>query len=415
MKQPQLKIEKTGNITIFGRELIDENSVRQIKNCISSENDIAVLNADAHYGYGHPIGGAVAYRDKISLSGVGFDIACGNYAVRTDIPVKSVNIAGVMDEIVRRISFGIGRPNNEPVDHPVLEKINRAEFVPQRKLSRLAREQLGTVGSGNHFVDLFEDDDGFLWTGVHFGSRGFGHRTTMGFIAMSRGYSFDEKVREGSMDSPPILFGQDSEIARDYIGAMTLAGEYAYAGRELVVKKVLEILGNPDITFEVHNNHNFAWKEEHFGEQYWVVRKGCTPAFPGQRGFIGATMSDDSVIIEGIDGELSRQALYTTVHGAGRVMSRTKSAGKRKWVKDKEGTRRLSVISKGLVDFDEVKAKMKRRKIELRGADADEAPDCYKKLDEVLKSQGDTIKILFRLHPVGVAMAGPEIYDPYKD
>jgi len=410
-----MSIERLGNITIFGKELVDENSVRQIRNCISSEKDIAVLNADAHYGYGHPIGGAVAYRDKISLSGVGFDIACGNYAVRTKIPARSVNIAKVMDEIVRRISFGIGRPNNEPVDHPVLEKISKAEFIPQRRLSGLAKEQLGTVGSGNHFVDLFEDDDGYLWIGVHFGSRGFGHRTTMGFIALSRGYSFEERVREGSMDSPPILFDLGSELAASYIEAINLAGEYAYAGREMVVKKVLEILDNPGINFEVHNNHNFAWKEEHFGEQFWVVRKGCTPAFPGQKGFIGATMSDDSVIIEGLENEISKQALYTTVHGAGRVMSRTKSAGKRRWMKNRDGTRRLGIISKGIIDYDEVKKKMMRKVIELRGGDADEAPECYKRLSEVLSAQGETIKILVRLHPLGVAMAGPEIYDPYKD
>ncbi len=410
-----MSIERLGNITIFGKELVDENSVKQIRNCISSVKDIAVLNADAHYGYGHPIGGAVAYSDKISLSGVGFDIACGNYAVRTQIPAASVNISKVMDEIVRRISFGIGRPNNEPVDHPVMEKISRAEFIPQRSLAGLAKEQLGTVGSGNHFVDLFEDDDGLLWIGVHFGSRGFGHRTTMGFIALSRGYSFEERVREGSMDSPPILFDPGSQLAASYIEAMNLAGEYAYAGRELVVKKVLEILDNPGISFEVHNNHNFAWKEEHFGEQYWVVRKGCTPAFPGQKGFIGATMSDDSVIIEGVECELSKQALYTTVHGAGRVMSRTKSAGKRRWMKNRDGTRSPGIISKGIIDYDEVKKKMARRKIELRGGDADEAPECYKRLSEVLSAQGETIKILFRLHPLGVAMAGPEIYDPYKD
>lgn len=410
-----MTIERIGNITIFGKELIDENSIRQIRNCITSDRDIAVLNADAHYGYGHPIGGVVAYKDKISLSGVGFDIACGNYAVRTEIPANRISVAKVMDEIVRRISFGIGRLNNEPVDHPVLEKIHKAEFIPQRKLYGLAKEQLGTVGSGNHFVDLFEDDDGFLWIGVHFGSRGFGHRTTMGFIALSKGYSFEERVKEGSMDSPPILFDLDSDLARSYIEAMNLAGEYAYAGRELVVRKVLEILGYPRISFTVHNNHNFAWEEEHFGEKYRVVRKGCTPAFPGQKSFIGATMSDDSVIIEGVESELSKQALYSTVHGAGRVMSRTKSAGRRKWIKNRDGTRSQGIISKGLIDFDDVKKKMVRRKIELRGGDADEAPECYKRLSEVLNSQGETIKILYRLHPVGVAMAGPEIYDPYKD
>ena len=404
-----------GQITIFGRDLIEENPVRQIERCITSEDDIAVLNADAHYGYGHPIGGAVAYREKISLSGVGFDIACGNYAVRTDIRTKEIKLSSIMDEIFRRISFGIGRPNNEPVDHEVLEKIQKAEFIPQRRLYKLAKEQLGTVGSGNHFVDLFEDDSGFLWIGVHFGSRGFGHRTTTGFIAISRGLSFDDRVKEGSMDAPPILFDAGSETGQAYIKAMNLAGEYAYAGRELVVKKVLEILDNPVVTFEVHNNHNFAWREEHFGEEYWVVRKGCTPAFPGQKGFIGATMAHDSVIIEGRDSEESRKALYTTVHGAGRVMSRTKSAGRKKWIKGKGGNRYLKTIVRGVIDYDVVKTEMKKLRIELRGGDADEAPDCYKRLEEVLKHQGDTIKILYRLHPVGVAMAGSDTYDPYKD
>lgn len=407
--------KKNMNITIFGRELIDEKPIRQIERCITSEDDIAVLNADAHYGYGHPIGGAVAYKEKISLSGVGFDIACGNYAVRTELRLKDINLQKVMDEIFRRISFGIGRPNNEPVDHPVLEKIHKAEFEPQRKLFKLAKEQLGTVGSGNHFIDLFEDDDGLLWIGVHFGSRGFGHRTTMGFIAMSRGLSFDDRVNEGSMDAPPILFDAGSYLGESYFEAMNLAGDYAYAGREMVVKKVLEILDNPEVTFEVHNNHNFAWKEKHFGETYWVVRKGCTPAFPGQKGFIGSTMADDSVIIEGLDNEVSRRALYTTVHGAGRVMSRTKSAGRKKWIRDRDGIKKLKTVTKGEIDFDEVKVMMKNRRIILKGGDADEAPECYKSLRDVLKCQGDTIRILYTLHPVGVAMAGPDIFDPYKD
>lgn len=403
------------NVTIFGKELIDEKPIRQIERCITSEHDIAVLNADAHYGYSHPIGGAVAYKDKISLSGVGFDIACGNYAVRTTVPAKEIDLPAVMDEIFRRISFGVGRPNNEPVEHQILDKIRKADFKPQRKLFNLAKDQLGTVGSGNHFVDLFEDDDGMLWIGVHLGSRGFGFKTTTGFMALSGGMSFEERSREGSMDAPPILFDINTGLGQSYIEAMNLAGEYAYAGREMVTRKVLEILSNPGVTFEVHNNHNFAWNEEHFGENYWVVRKGCTPAFPGQKGFIGATMADDSVIIEGLENETSKKALYTTVHGAGRIMSRTKSAGKKKWIKDKRGVRRLETVVKGIVDFDEVKLKMANRKIELRGGDADEAPECYKNLDEVLECQGDTIRILFRLHPVGVAMAGSEIFDPYRD
>ncbi len=400
-------------LTIFGKELIDVQSIKQIQNCIGPE-DIAVLTADAHYGYGHPIGGAVAYKNHISLSGVGFDIACGNKAVRTNIKASEINVPDVMDEIFKRISFGVGRTNNEPLDHPVFEKIAKADFSPQRKLLDLSVEQLGTVGSGNHFVDLFEDDEGFLWIGVHFGSRGFGHKTTTGFIAMSQNKGFFEHAKEGGMDSKPILFDINSEMGQQYISAMNLAGEYAYAGRDVVVDKVLEILGTKETTFEVHNHHNFAWQEEHFGGKYWVVRKGCTPAFPGQMGFIGANMEDTSVIVKGKDTTLSRDGLFSTVHGAGRVMSRRKAAGKTKWIKGKDGKKRPTIVSKGAVDFDAVKARLKN-KVELRGAGADEAPEAYKNLEEVLQHQGETIEILHRLHPIGVAMAGEETYDPYKD
>lgn len=403
------------NLKVFGAEIIDEKCITQIKNCISSDEDIAVLTADAHYGYAHPIGGAIAYKDKVSLSGVGFDIACGNKAVRTDIKACDIDVVKIMDEIFRRISFGVGRHNNEPIEHEVFEKIVNADFEPQRKLYQSAKSQLGTVGSGNHYVDLFTDDDGYLWIGVHFGSRGFGHKTAMGFIAMSQGLKFEEKGKEGAMDSKPILFDTNTYLGEAYLSAMHLAGDYAYAGRDIVVNKVLEILDNPNVTFEVHNHHNFAWKENHFGKDYWVVRKGCTPAFPNQLGFIGSNMMDTSVIIEGVDSERSKDTLYSTVHGAGRVMSRTQAAGKKKWLKDENGIKRPTVISKGAIDFDEVKTKMKERKIELRGAGADEAPQCYKKLDEVLSYMGETVNVLYKLHPIGVAMAGSETFDPFKD
>lgn len=401
------------NLTIFGKEIIDEKSILQIKNCIGPE-DLAVLTADAHYGYGHPIGGAVAYKNHISLSGVGFDIACGNKAVRTNIKTSEIKVEKVMDEIFRRISFGVGRKNNEPLDHPVFEKIEKADFAPQRRLLNLSVEQLGTVGSGNHFVDLFNDEEGYLWVGVHFGSRGFGHKTTTGFIAMSQGKDFFERAKEGGMDSKPILFDLNSQIGQDYITAMNLAGEYAYAGRDVVVDKVLEILGTKEITFEVHNHHNFAWQEEHFGEQYWLVRKGCTPAFPDQMGFIGANMEDTSVIVKGVDTVLSRKGLFSTVHGAGRVMSRRKAAGKTKWIRGADGKKRPTIVSKGAVDFEAVKERLKN-KVALRGAGADEAPENYKNLEEVLGYQGETIEVLHHLHPIGVAMAGEDVYDPYKD
>lgn len=387
---------------------VDEQALQQLMRC-AEQAERAVLCADHHVGYSQPIGGAVAYADHISPSGVGYDIACGNKAVLTNLKAGEVEIKKVMDEIVAQIGFGVGRPNPDPVDHPVLEKIWNAEFRPQRKLLQLAASQLGTVGSGNHFVDLFEDQMGRLWIGVHFGSRGFGHRTATGFLALAQGKSFEDKAVEGEMHSPPVLFRTDSTLGQDYLEAMHLAGDYAYAGRDLVVAKVMEIMG-ADAVEEVLNHHNFAWREHHFGREYWVVRKGCTPAFPGQRGFVGATMDGTSVILEGIDSKASRDALYSTVHGAGRVMSRRQAAGKSRWHKG-----RKVQMSPGLVDFESVKKRMASKGIELRGAGADEAPEVYKDLDEVLRYHEGTVQILHRLRPIGVAMAGEEVWDPYKD
>src|SRR5204862_3128 len=172
-----------------------------------------------------------------------------------------------------------------------------------------------------------EDEDSRIWIGVHFGSRGFGHKTASGFLALAQGLPFEGRAHEGEMDSPPVLLEVGSELGEAYVSAMELAGEYAYAGRDVVVAKVLEILG-AEAVYEVHNHHNFAWREEHFGRSYWVIRKGCTPARPGQAGFVGGSMGDESVILEGVESSENEHALCSTVHGAGRVMRRSAAAGR---------------------------------------------------------------------------------------
>lgn len=397
--------------TIFGTA--DDNTLQQVRTC-AEQADYAVLCADNHLGYSQPIGAAIAYANHISPSGVGFDIACGNKAVRTNLLADDITVPDVMDEIARRVSFGIGRVNDEPVNDAVLDEIRVAAFEPQRQLLDLAASQLGTVGSGNHYVDLFRDEDGWLWVGVHFGSRGFGHKTATGFLALSQGKRFGDRADEGGMMSPPVLFDTRTDLGQAYIGAMELVGRYAYAGRDAVVEKVLTILSATE-TYQVHNHHNFAWREEHFGTYYWVIRKGCTPAFPGQEGFVGATMGEVSVILEGVDSEQSRDALYSTVHGAGRVMSRTQAAGKTKWVRGQDGKKRPTRVGVGLVDWNRAQQDLAAKGIELRGGGADEAPDVYKRLNEVLVAQGETIRVTHRLTPIGVAMAGREVFDPYKD
>jgi tRNA-splicing ligase RtcB len=368
---------------------------------------------------------------------------CGNKAVRTALTYDEVagDVPRIMDEVFSRISFGVGRKDGRAGDHPVIDEIRQAAFEPQREMTELAASQLGTVGAGNHYVDLFRDEaDDRVWIGVHFGSRGFGHKTASGFLALAAGLPFGGRASEGEMMSPPVVFRADSGLGEAYAAAMELAGRYAYAGRDVVVEQVLGILATT-ADIEVHNNHNFAWRESVEGAPAWVVRKGATPAFPGQRGFVGATMGEPAVILEGVESADSRAALYSTVHGAGRAMSRTKAAGKLGvrmecsardctfWVARKDmapGTRcpdhpdarlvkRRGRIRPGAIDFPSVQAELAAKGIELRGGAADEAPGAYKRLDEVLAHHAGTVRVLHRLRPVGVAMAPAETFDPYKD
>jgi tRNA-splicing ligase RtcB len=403
-----------------------------------------VLCADHHPGYSQPIGGAVAYEGYVSPSGVGYDIGCGNKAVCTELTRTDLeNLGGVeriMREITNRISFGMGVPARERVDHPVLERIRTADFEPQRKLAGVAESQLGTVGSGNHYVNLMEDERGRVWVGVHFGSRGFGHKTASGFLALAQGLAFGERATEGDMDSPPVLLELDTELGESYISAMQLAGEYAYAGRDVVVGKVLEILSAEPVR-EVHNHHNFAWREEHLGRTYWVIRKGCTPARPEQEGFVGASMGEQSVILEGVESGEAEESLFSTVHGAGRVMSRTQAAGRvrrrKRWAcsnrdcdrlfesagascPEHPGSRMMKTwieeqIKPGVVDWPAVQARLREQGIVLIGGGADEAPEVYKRLPEVLDAHAGSIRVKHTLRPLGVAMAGRDVYDPYKD
>ena len=385
---------------IFGEH--DEATIAQIERCVEAGGARAVLCADGHKGYAQPIGGVVAYTDKISLSGVGFDIACGNLAIRTDATRAQVAPAmeEIMNDVVRDISFGIGQKSKTRIDHELFDD-PAWELLPMRDLKQTAAQQLGTVGGGNHYVDIFADEDDWIWVGVHFGSRGLGHKTATHFLRAAGG--------KDGMDVPPTVVEEASPLGEDYIAGMTLAGRYAYAGREAVARHVVRGILRASIDEEVHNHHNFAWREEHDGRQYWVVRKGATPAFPGQKGFVGGSMGDDAVIIEGVDSGTSREALFSTVHGAGRIMSRTAAKGKFVKVAGKR------IRKDGLVRHDEMMKWIADKGVVLRGGDLDEAPQAYRRLPDVLAAHSGTIRILHTLTPLGVAMAGRDIVDPYKD
>lgn len=400
-------------IPVFGEH--DAQTLAQLKD-VASRAEKAALMADGHLGYIMPIGGVAAYRNKVSVAGVGFDIACGNAVIRTDLKLAGIepHLEQLADEIAASISFGIGRSNkayDAPTDHPLFES-EAWDALPDKTtreaLRQKARAQLGTVGSGNHYVDVFADETGTLWVGVHFGSRGLGHTIASGFMALAQNRPWGSRGAEVEA-----LLDLDSELGRRYWALMNLSGQYAYAGREWVARKVVEILGGKELEL-VHNHHNFAWKEAHSGEELVVVRKGATPAFPGQRSFVGGSMGDDAVILQGAvttDPEArawQEAALFSTVHGAGRVMSRKQAMGK---------THRKSrwIIRPGLVTPSAMRQWLEQKGVILRGGGLDESPHVYRHLPEVLRTQGPTIQVLHILRPLIVVMAGADEFDPYKD
>jgi tRNA-splicing ligase RtcB len=402
-------------IAVFGTH--ERQTLAQLED-VASLAERAALMADGHLGYVMPIGGVAAYREQVSVVGVGFDIACGNAAIRTDLtlsgsPELGTRLGELADVIQDEISFGIGRKNradDAPVAHPLFESPawNALPNHAREGLRDKARKQLGTVGSGNHYVDVFVDESDAIWVGVHFGSRGLGHTVASGFLAISQGQKWGTRVPERET-----LLSLDKPVGQDYWALMTLAGEYAYAGREWVARKVVSILGGRELEL-VHNHHNFAWREEHDGKTVVVVRKGATPAFPGQKGFVGGSMGDDAVIVQGAQAgneklaELQRKALFSTVHGAGRVMSRAAAAGK---INRRTGR----VIKPGVVSPRMMEDWVKQKGVVLRGGGLDESPHVYRRLPEVLAAQKGTIEVLHTLRPLIVVMAGADLFDPYKD
>jgi tRNA-splicing ligase RtcB len=412
-----------------------------------------------------PIGGVIRYRDAISPSGVGYDIACGNKAVRTNLNLDDFGGPGgdgpyqlgmspswehrmikpFMQQIQKTVSFGIGRSSGENVDHPLFDYPVWSEIDRQfgDGLKHKARQQLGTVGSGNHYVDVLVDESGDIWVANHFGSRGLGHTIASGFMAASAGNDFTARVKEG-----PSVISTDTDLGAFYIEAMRLAGDYAYAGRDYVADQVVRILG-ATVEEEIHNHHNFAWLEDGL----WAVRKGATP-LTRDLAFIGGSMGDVSVIVRGkhdplvVNDELTLDigALRSAPHGAGRTMSRTKAAGKlrKMWYCNNRNCEfkpfrgehgnstsgypggkcpectlplrkgRIRDTSEAVIDWPSVRQLLEQNGIVVLGAGADEAPGVYKDLRSVLASHPN-IEVVHELHPIGVVMAGADEFDPYKD
>src|SRR5258706_287832 len=261
-RQGIIKEMAMDQVEIFGSH--EPNTLEQLRD-VASRAERAALMADGHLGDVMPIGGVAAYRDKGSVVGVGVDIACGNAAIRTDVALPQLpgRLRELADEIQASLSFGVGlknRASDAPTSDPLFED-PAWDAVPDRherdRLRAKAREQLGTVGSGNHYVDVFADENDHIWVGVHFGSRGFGYGVAHGFLALSQDKQWGERAPEREA-----LLDVNAPIGHAYWHVMNLPGRYAYAGREWVARKVVSILGGRELEL-VHNHHNFARLDQH--------------------------------------------------------------------------------------------------------------------------------------------------------
>lgn len=372
---------------VFGKH--PEDVIQQLK-VSAKQAEFATLCDDGHLGYSQPIGSAIAFKDKVSVSGVGYDIGCGNTALKLSTSFDAIKneIPAIADYIAETFSFGVGGVSNlaEKFSEGIFDEPIWDEIDILKELKPKAIQQFGTIGSGNHYVDVFKDTCDSIWLGCHFGSRGLGHGIASHFLK--------KMGAKDSIHAEAAILDTDSQWGKEYLTCMRLAARYANFGRFAVLNIIKEALG-ADIEKVVQNNHNYAFQEHHFGQSYYVVRKGCTPLFPTMLSFIGGSMGDKSYIIEGLSSIENKSSLFSTIHGAGRNLSR--SQAKKTFSKE---------------DMD---AWLEQSKITLRGGDLDESPMAYKRIEEVLDihTKANTCRIYATLHPIIVCMAGNHSYD-YK-
>lgn len=339
---------------------------------------VAVM-PDAHTGYGMPIGGVFAARDMVIPNAVGVDIGCGMAAVRTSLKKVSTDALQEILAIIRtEVPVGFKHhPDPQPWDG-----FDRAPDIPiiQAELFS-ARHQLGTLGGGNHFIEIQQGDDGFVWLMIHSGSRNFGLKAANEYHRLAKAQCARGQV---SLPDPDLAYLQaDSPQGREYLTAMKYCLDFARANRALMVERCMRaitaVTGGVG-TYEVNIHHNYAAEEEHFGHTVLVHRKGATSSRAGQAGIIPGSMGAHSYITEGLGSEESFQS---SSHGAGRRMGRN------------EATRKL--------DLEREQQKMKGIIHNLRSKSAlDEAPGAYKDIDEVMAQQQDLVKIVTTLKPLAV-------------
>jgi len=365
----------------------EEGAIEQAKN-LSNLPFIfkqVCLMPDVHQGYGMPIGGVIACKNAVIPNAVGVDIGCGMCAVKTSARVATASkIKQIFGEIRKLIPVGFDhREENQKWDG-----FDNAPDVPviQQQLES-AKKQLGTLGGGNHFIEIQRGSDGFIWLMIHSGSRNFGYR-----IAKTYNKIAQDLCSMWYSNIPP-LKGEDglaflpigTKEAREYLEAMNFALQFAHANRRKMMQDIClcvnEVL-NCEFEPEINIHHNYASIENHFGENVWVHRKGATSAEAGQFGIIPGSQGTFSYIVIGRGNE---ESFKSCSHGAGRTMSRTKARETLNLEDEIEKMEKKGIVH-GLRTSKEL----------------DEASSAYKDIDIVMEEQKDLVDIFVKLTPLGV-------------
>jgi tRNA-splicing ligase RtcB (3'-phosphate/5'-hydroxy nucleic acid ligase) len=367
---------------------IEPGAMKQVANLTKLPfvyGHVAVM-ADCHEGFGMPIGGVIACKDIIVPNAVGVDIGCGMCAVKTDIPASALDshsVRMILNRMRGSVPMGFDHQKRDQ-DWKGFDAAPDIAVV-QRELDS-AKRQLGTLGGGNHFIEIQKGDDGHVWFMIHSGSRNFGYKIAEDFHKQALKECGRQNIELPDKDLA--YFPIDKGPGLDYKTAMDYALSFAAANRQLMKETVAEIFRDEtrcDFVHEINIHHNFAAEETHYGRTLVVHRKGATRASKGLEGIIPGSMGTASYIVR---GKGNPDSFESCSHGAGRVMGRN------------EANRKLT--------FEQVRQSMKGIVLDTwpkgrKGKiDLSEAPAAYKDIDRVIAAQEDLIEVLVRLTPLGV-------------